>query len=96
VLRPKAKSAASAQRLVPLASAPAGPAVLETQAATELKKPPAPPQLPSIVKVRPSYPRWFEPAASFAERRPKSALAGVILTLAVTFGVGILLGMLLK
>jgi serine/threonine-protein kinase len=95
VLRPKAKAAAPAQHLAPLVSAPAGPASPETKPATEPKKPPAAPQLPSIVKVWPKYPKWFEPAARFAERRPKSALAGVIVTLAVTFGAGIVLGMVI-
>ena len=35
-------------------------------------------------------------AALFAERRPKSALAGLVVTLAVTFGAGLLVGMAMR
>jgi eukaryotic-like serine/threonine-protein kinase len=60
--------------------------------------PPAPiaPLVPAILKVRPSYPRWFAPVASFAEHRPRSALAAFILTLGLTFSAGWVLGFILK
>jgi serine/threonine protein kinase len=91
LLRPKVKAGAPAQNLAPATKA--GP--LDNKAPAEARPATEPPP-PQIVKVRPSYPKWFEPVAGFAERRPKSALASIIVALALTFGAGIALGMVLK
>jgi serine/threonine-protein kinase len=54
------------------------------------------PQPLAIEKVLPAYPGWFAPAARFAERRPRTALVSLILTIALTFGAGLALGLLLR
>jgi serine/threonine protein kinase len=91
LIRPKIRPVAPAQPV-----APPGPASPDALAAAELKPPPAAPAPLSIVHVRPSYPRWFEPVARLAERRPKSALTGLVMILAATFGAGFLLSMSLR
>ena len=48
---------------------------------------------PTVVKVRPKYPAWFAPLADFTERSPRTAAATVVLTLALVFGAGVLLGL---
>ena len=88
LIRPKTRPASLAQPV----AAP-GPALSDATPAAEPKPQPLP--LP-IVTVRPIYPRWFESAARFTERRPRSAFASLIVTLAVTFGAGVLLGMALR
>jgi eukaryotic-like serine/threonine-protein kinase len=75
---------------VPAPQAPQPPA--EVKPAPETKGAPVAPQGPMVVKVRPRYPLWFEPAARLAEKRPRTALAAMILTLALTFGAGALAG----
>lgn len=57
---------------------------------------PAPPPPPTIIEVRPTYPLWFAPLARFAERRPRSTLAVVLLALSTIFGAGVALGYFLK
>ena len=47
------------------------------------------------MKVRPNYPRWFEPVARLAEHRPRGALVAVIITLGLTFTAGIVAGLVL-
>jgi serine/threonine-protein kinase len=100
-----AEAAAALQSLIrprnrPAAAASAGPASASAStarvAAADSKTPPAQPAPPTIVKVQPAYPRWFAPAARFAEHRPKTALTSVILGLAITFGAGLVLGMLFR
>ncbi len=86
--RPRAKS------ISPAGASASGKAATVEAKGVEAK--PVPPPSPTIVEVRPSYPRWFAPLAQSVERRPRSALAGVILTLAFTFGAGLALGYLLK
>ncbi|MGP0065469.1 MAG: serine/threonine protein kinase [Isosphaeraceae bacterium] len=86
--RPRAKS------IGPAGASASGKAATVEAKGVEAK--PVPPPSPTIVEVRPSYPRWFAPLAQSVERRPRSALAGVILTLAFTFGAGLALGYLLK
>jgi eukaryotic-like serine/threonine-protein kinase len=90
------ETAVALQNLIRPKSRPAptpAPAARDAGPAAQPKVPAPPVAPPSIVKVFPNFPGWFAPAARFAERRPKSALAGLILTLAVTFGAGLLLGM---
>jgi serine/threonine-protein kinase len=94
LLRPKAKPVAPAQNLAAPATVRPTPADAKTPA--ESKTPVAPAPSPAPVKIRPKYPKWFEPAANLAERRPKSALAGLVVAVALTFGAGVVLGMLLK
>jgi len=96
LIRPRSRPAASAAAPPTVANPPASPPPAETKRSTELKQTPVVPQGPMIVTVRPTYPRWFGPVARFAERRPRSALIAVILTLVVTFGAGLLLGHVLK
>jgi serine/threonine protein kinase len=92
LIRPKTRPAAPTAQ--PAASP--GPGSPDVLAAAELKPPPAAPAPLSIIHVRPTYPRWFEPMARLAERRPKSALASVIVIMAATFGAGFLLSMSLR
>jgi eukaryotic-like serine/threonine-protein kinase len=79
-------------------SAPAAPAPAAPELKPASETPPVSlagaPQMPMVVKVRAKYPRWFEPAARFAERRPRSALATVIGALGLTFAAGVMLGWL--
>jgi len=96
LLRPRAKPSAPAQALAPPAGAASRPAPLESKAAPDPKSPPVALPPPTIIKVRPNYPAWFEPAARFAERRPKTALASLVGFSLATFGAGIVLGMMLK
>jgi serine/threonine protein kinase len=92
LLRPKAaRPAAPAQPVVAL-----GPAVADAIPAGEAIPSPAPPAPRPMITIRPSYPRWFEPAARFTERRPKMALASLIAMFAATFGAGFLLSMSLR
>jgi serine/threonine protein kinase len=98
LIRPKAKSIGSAGG-ARAAEAPAPPsgktATAHAKPANEVKAPaPAPP--PTLVKVQPKYPAWFAPLARFVEQRPRSALAGAILTAALTFAAGLVLGLTLK
>jgi serine/threonine protein kinase len=94
LIRPKAKSIGSA---APTAGAPpSGKAAAAESKAVEPRPAPAPPPPPVVVQVRPNYPGWFAPVALFVERRPRSALAGAILTVAHTFGAGLALGFVLK
>jgi serine/threonine-protein kinase len=92
LLRQKSKVAAPAPNQAP----PARPAPAENKASAEAKSDSGPSAGPMVVKLRPNYPKWFDLVASYAESRPKSVLAGIILSLAATFGAGVLLGMLLK
>jgi hypothetical protein len=46
--------------------------------------------------LQPKFPGWFAPAARFAEQRPRGALVSLILTWALTFGAGLVLGWVLK
>jgi eukaryotic-like serine/threonine-protein kinase len=94
LIRPRAKSIGSA---APTAGAPpSGKAAAAESKAVEPRPAPAPPPPPVVVQVRPNYPGWFAPVARFVERRPRSALAGAILTVALTFGAGLALGFVLK
>ena len=78
LIRPKAKSPSPAQQLAAQINLAQGPAPAEAKPAADSKAP----QTPSFIKVRPNYPRWFAPAAGFVERKPRRALALVIITLA--------------
>ncbi len=49
---------------------------------------------PEIVKLSPTYPRWFQPLAALAEERPRVALAASIGLLTATFIVGWVVGWL--
>jgi serine/threonine-protein kinase len=100
LIRPKARSIAPAPAPAPAGAAAAsvGPVAVASKPSAEPKAAPAPPapQMPAIVKVRPNYPPWFEPVARFAERRPQRALISVVVTLALIFGAGLALGLMLK
>jgi eukaryotic-like serine/threonine-protein kinase len=97
LLRPKSNRSS-----VPVAKAPApdgAPSRLaepKPAPAPSPKPQPAASQGPMLVKIRPTYPRWFEPAARFAEKRPRGALASVILAPVFIFVAGLLLGWLLN
>jgi serine/threonine-protein kinase len=96
LLRPKARGSAAGQQRDQAVGALARSISLEPKAAPESNAQSVHAQASTIVKTRPSYPAWFAPAARFAERRPKSALASVIVSLLATFGAGIALGMILR
>jgi hypothetical protein len=101
LIRPKARSSALAGKST--APANAAPQAAEARPAAEPKPQPQPaavpqpvlPQRPMVAEGRPRSPKWFEPVARFVDNRPRGALLCVILTLAVTFGAGLLLGLFL-
>ena len=64
--------------------------------AIEVRAPAAEPPPPAVVTVEPEYPGWFAPLARLVEQRPRSALAGAILTAVLTFVAGLVLGLSLK
>jgi eukaryotic-like serine/threonine-protein kinase len=85
------------------AAAPASPAPGGTPApapdakqASAAKPQPAPADGPMLVKVRPRYPRWFEPIARLAEHRPQSALAVALIALTLVFSAGLIAGLVIK
>jgi eukaryotic-like serine/threonine-protein kinase len=92
LIRPKPKAPTPAQHLAAQINVSPSPAPAEAKPAADSKTPPT----PSLIKVPPNYPRWFAPAAGFVERKPRRALALLIITLAVTFALGIGLGMAIK
>jgi serine/threonine-protein kinase len=94
LLKPKARSVS----LVPKTptTPPSQSAVSKPAAHPEAKPQPVEKPGQAAVKVRPNYPKWFEPAARFAEHRPRAALFTVIVALAFTFGAGLLVGTMLK
>jgi serine/threonine-protein kinase len=49
---------------------------------------------PAAVPVLPQYPGWFAPMARFVEKSPGWALATTLLGLSLTFGAGLLMGLL--
>ena len=57
---------------------------------------PAPPPPPEVIRVTPTYPRWFRPLAGLAEARPGVALTSAIATLICVAGIGFALGRLLR
>jgi hypothetical protein len=93
LLRPKARPAPAAAP--PASPAPAAVAV-DAKQALEAKPQPAISDGPMLVKVRPTYPRWFEPAARLAEQRPRAALISLVLGLAILFAAGLVLGLLIR
>jgi serine/threonine-protein kinase len=93
LLRPKARSAAGVAP--PPSTVPAaGSLPADGKRALEPRAAPAAAQGPMIVRVSPTFPRWFQPIARFVEHRPRSALLTLIVTWALTFGAGLLLGFL--
>jgi serine/threonine-protein kinase len=86
LLRPSRSRSAAAIT----SSAPA--AAPETKRTPEPKQPPAGAVGPMIVRVSPTYPRWFQPLSRFVEDRPRTALIALILGIALTFTAGVLLG----
>jgi serine/threonine-protein kinase len=94
LVRPKPQSIGSASPSAP--AQPSSRTAGEGKAPGETQATPAEPPAPTIAKLRPQYPAWFAPLAQMAEQRPRSALASVILALALTFGAGVVLGFVLK
>jgi eukaryotic-like serine/threonine-protein kinase len=97
LIRPRTKG--NPQSHSASAATPAGhvskPAAIDGKPGTEpVPAPPAP--APTIVKVAPNYPAWFAPVARFVERRPRGAIAALLLTLALTFSAGLMLGWSIK
>ena len=99
LLKPRSRPIPVAQPAAP-APAPASPAPIAPLA--DLKqapgaKPQSPPaDGPMVVKVRPNYPRWFDPAARLVEHRPQAALASAIAALTLTFAAGVVVGLVVK
>jgi eukaryotic-like serine/threonine-protein kinase len=96
LLKPKPRSVS----LVPKSPSPTTPpsqsAVSRPAATPDAKPQSGEKPISSGVKVRPQYPKWFEPAARFVERHPRAALISAIVTLASTFGAGLLVGSLFR
>ncbi len=59
-------------------------------------EPPQPPPPPEVVTVRPTYPGWFRPLATLAERKPVAALLAIAGALVVAVAVGFALGWSLR
>ena len=91
LLRPRPRSIGAAAAPAPAPAVNGGAS--STSALGEVASATRPP--PTVIKVRPDYPKWFAPLAKFAEARPGAALAAFILTLSLTFGMGLVLGFLL-
>ncbi len=95
--RPKADSrdgsSASAARPP---SDPSAPASATTPLSAEPVGGGSPPAEPTIIRVQPDYPRWFAPAARFAETQPGLALATAIVAAWLTFAAGFLAGFVMK
>ena len=86
---------AAAPAVSPANSAPIAP-LADFKPAPVPRPQSAPADGPMVVKVRPQYPRWFEPVARLAECRPQAALAGAIAAATAVFAAGLVLGLLLK
>ena len=83
LIRPKAKQR-SAPRLAPPRSSPSRQPVAGRSQGAPPSRNHRPPRRrrPTIVKVRPNYPSWFEPVGPLCRAPPAAALsAGLILTL---------------
>ena len=50
----------------------------------------------TVVTIRPVYPAWFRPLADLAERNPLAALLSVLGGMAVAFGIGFALALVLR
>ena len=99
VIRPKPRPA------VPRADARVGsgvaPGVRPDGKASSAARPapvvsPPPPPERVVVKVAPKYPRWFQPIAALAERKPVIALVAMLSVLGFAFGAGFLLAWLFR
>ncbi len=77
-------------------SPPPTPAVVDSKAAANSKPGLAVASGPMVVKVRPTYPAWFEPTARYAEHSPRGALTAVISAFVLVFSAGLFAGLLLK
>ncbi|SIO63144.1 serine/threonine protein kinase [Singulisphaera sp. GP187] len=89
LIRPRTKRVAPPPEREPApAPAPASPAVVVT--------PPPVAAPPAVITVRPNYPTWFQPLASFAEQKPRAALCAALGTLAVTFACGFGIALLVR
>jgi serine/threonine-protein kinase len=96
LIRPKPRAVPPvAQPGEPASPAP-GPPVASAKELINAKPPAVPAAGPMVVKVRPNYPRWFEPAARLAELRPQTALISFVLGVTLVFGAGLVLGLLLR
>jgi eukaryotic-like serine/threonine-protein kinase len=98
VARPKTRHAPSrtdSRARSGLSPAPRPDAQASSAVAPASAAPVAPAPERVIETIAPKYPGWFRPLAALTERRPVVALMTALATLAVTFGVGFLLGRLL-
>jgi len=78
--RPKPRSAP--------AHSPPSPPKVDRPPVTDTPAPPPP--APLVTTVTPNYPAWFRPIARLAETRPALTLTGLVLSLAASFGFGVL------
>jgi eukaryotic-like serine/threonine-protein kinase len=101
LLKPRTRPAPVATPPPVASPAPIMP-LLDAKQASQAKPQPAPALAPApadgpmVVKVRPNYPRWFEPAARFAERRPQAALTTAAIAATLVFAAGLVVGLLVK
>ena len=99
LLRPKARApqpAAALAAVTAQAAQAAASAPVESRPAPDSKQQLAASAGPMVVKVRPTYPRWFEPAVRLVEHRPQTALISFVLGLVLLFVAGLVVGLALK
>src|SRR5262249_30232229 len=95
LIRPRSRPLSAVAPSVARSPQPPAPAVPSTKAPVEAKQQ-ALPDGPMVVKVRSTYPPWFEPAARLVERRPQTALIGFLVGVTLVFAAGIVAGVLIK
>ena len=87
LLRPRVKAPAAGG----IAASRSEPSRVASPAMT-----PSPAAEPKVVAAKsPMYPSWFRPMADLAERKPKTALAAMLIALGAVFGCGFVLARLL-
>jgi serine/threonine-protein kinase len=96
LIRPKSRASSALASAPAAGNSAAAPVPADAKPLPEPEQPPAAPQGPMVVKVRPDYPRWFQPVARFAERRPRGVLLAIIFSFVLTFGFGLALGLVIK
>jgi len=94
LIRPKVKSVSPKEPVAApapdeqAAVVPTGPAEPVTVA--------LPPSQPLVAPGAPAYPAWFRPVSRLAERRPTTALLGIVVTMLALFGAGVAVGLVLR
>jgi serine/threonine-protein kinase len=95
LIRPRSRPSPAVAPPVARPAEPPAPAVPPAKVPVEAR-PQSPPDGPMVVKVRPAYPRWFEPAVKLVEQRPQTALIGLLVGVTLVFVAGIGVGLLIR